>query len=207
MFHFRDISKKKSVSGYRSRRKRSTVRIEWKYAMDRIQIAISTLLIEYGLWILIKSRKSAVDTTNVSSSLVPGARDSVIRACEIKIFDVEQKDEILFLHQRRSGQRFKGWYPRNLFTFSFFSFRHLVLNHTDVGVSSSVCSRVFSFYSILRLLIHQKLIVERWYWEQWGHSNVHCIVSHGITQQLLYVQLKNVIVKWHRSKQRILYES
>lgn len=181
--------------------------------MYRIQISIPTLLIEYELWILINSRKSAVDTTNVSSSLVPRARDSVIRACEIKIFDVEQEDEILFLHQRRSGRRlgfklrFKGSYPRNLFTFSFFSFRHFVLNHTDVGVSSSVYSRVFSFYSILRLLIHQKLIVERCYWEQWGHSNVYCIVSHGIAQQLLYVQLKNVIVKWHRSKQRILYES
>lgn len=174
--------------------------------MDRIQIAISTLLIEYELWILIKSRKSAVDTTNVSSSLVPRARDSVIRACKIKIFDVEQEDEILFLHQRRSGQRlrfkfrFKGWYPRNLFTFSFFSFRHFALNHTDVGVSSSVYSGVFSFYSILRLLIHQKLTVERWYWEQWGHSNVHCIVSYRIAQELLYVQLKIVIVKWHRSK-------
>lgn len=181
--------------------------------MYRIQISIPTLLIEYELWILIKSRKSAVDTTNVSSSLVPRARDSVIRACEIKIFDVEQEDEILFLHQRRSGRRlgfklrFKGSYPRNLFTFSFFSFRYFVLNHTDVGVSSSVYSRVFSFYSILRLLIHQKLIVERCYWEQWGHSNVYCIVSHGIAQQLLYVQLKNVIVKWHRSKRRILYES
>lgn len=145
--------------------------------------------------------------------LLPRARDSAIRACEIKIFDVEQKDETLFLHQRRSGQRlgfklrFKGWYPRNLVTFSFFFFRHYVLNHTDVGVSSSVCSRVFSFYSILRSLIHQKLIVERWYWGQWSDSNVHCIVSHGITRQLLYVELKNVIVKWHRSKQRILYES
>lgn len=120
--------------------------------MDRIQIANPTLLIEYELWILIKCRKSAVDTTNVSSSLVPRARDSVIRAWKIKIFDVEQEDEILFLHQRRSGQRlgfkfrFKGWYPRNLFTFSFFSFRHFVLNHADVGVSSSVYSRVFLIF-------------------------------------------------------------